>query len=249
VLGLLLIGVSIFNLVQWRERVTAAPPVDPTATWPSGPGVAVRDALTAARPSTAVDGSFAIVPSVRVVASGCNGTVYGSGVVIAGERVLTARHVVDGAERIVVETEQGSRRVARTVLIDRDGRDAALLGVPGIGNGGADIEIARGEPDRGASVAVTGHPEGGLLHIDYTTVTNYTAQQPLATNGTRVMILDDDFAEGMSGGPVTDTNGRVVGIAIGVELNTKIGIVTPTSGLGKLLAGDGDTMATSCPGR
>jgi hypothetical protein len=39
-----------------------------------------------------------------------------------------------------------------------------------------------------------------------------------------------------------------VGIAIGVELNTKIGIVTPTSGLGKLLAGDGDTIGTSCRG-
>ena len=68
----------------------------------------------------------------------------------------------------------------------------------------------------------------------------------MAANGTRVMIVDDDFAEGMSGGPVTDGDGRVVGIAIGVELNSKVGIVTPTSGLSALLAGGGDTLPPTC---
>jgi S1-C subfamily serine protease len=249
ILGVLLVAVSAFNLVEWHDRVTASPEPDPTLAWPpvaNGPPVVIGDALTAQRPSTAVDGSAPVVPSVRIVASGCRGTVYGSGVVVAGERVLTARHVVAGADRIVVETERGSRRVARTVVVDRDGRDAALLSVPGIGDGGAGIEVTLAEPERGDSVAVTGHPEGGRLHIDYTTVTTYTAQPPLAANGTRVMIVDDDFAEGMSGGPVTDGEGRVVGIAIGIEVNTKIGIVTPMSGLGRLLAGNGDPLPASC---
>ena len=62
----------------------------------------------------------------------------------------------------------------------------------------------------------------------------------MAANGTRVMIVDDGFAEGMSGGPVTDGDGRVVGVAIGIEVNSKVGIVTPTSGLRELLAGAGD---------
>ena len=249
-LGLLLIGVSVFNLVQWHDRVTAEPPADPTLTWPAAgrglPTVAIGDALTAERPSTAVDGSGPVVPSVRIIASGCDGTTYGSGVVVAGERVLTARHVVEGADRIVVETERGTRRVARTVLADRDGRDAAVLLVPGIGDGGATIEMSLAEPERGDPVAVTGHPEGGSLHIEYTTVTNYTSQRPLSGNGTRVMITDNDFAEGMSGGPVTDGDGRVVGIAIGVEVNTKIGIATPMSGLGNLLAGEGESLRAAC---
>ena len=102
------------------------------------------------------------------------------------------------------------------------------------------------EPERGASVAITGHPEGGKLHIDYTSVTTYTSKMPLTANGTRVMIVDDAFAEGMSGGPVTDRDGRVVGIAIGIENNSKVGIVTPTSGLGELLAGKGDPLALAC---
>ena len=250
ILGLLIIAVSVFNLVQWHDRVTAEPPADPTLTWPAaqqaGPAVAIGDALTAERPSTAVDGSARVVPSVRIIASGCDRTVYGSGVVVAGERVLTARHVVEGADRIVVETERGSRRVARTVLADREGRDAALLSVPGIGDGGAAIEVSLAEPERGDPVAVTGHPEGGRLHIEYTTVTTYTGQRPLSSNGTRVMIVDDDFAEGMSGGPVTDGDGRVVGVAIGIEINTKVGIVTPASGLGKLLAGEGESLRAGC---
>jgi len=234
-LGVLVIAVSVFNLVQWHDGVTAEGPV------------AIGEALTAQRPSPAVDASAPVVPSVRIIASGCDGKLYGSGVVISGDRVLTARHVVAGAQRIVIETEDGRQRVARTVLVDRDGRDAAVVFVPGIGDADAGrIQVVQTEPERGDSVAITGHPDGGLLHLDYTTVTTYTARQPMAANGTRVMIVDDAFAEGMSGGPVTNGDGRVVGIAIGIEVNTKVGIVTPTSGLGPLLAGTGDLLSLSC---
>jgi S1-C subfamily serine protease len=234
-LDVLFVAVGVFALAQWRDRVNAEP------------AVAIGEALTAERPSTAVDGSYPVVPSVRIIASGCDGTLYGSGVVISGDRVLTARHVVEGAQRIVIETEDGRQRVARTVLVDRDGRDAAVVSVSGIGDAGTGrIQVTATEPERGESVAITGHPEGGRLHIDYTSVTTYTARPPMAANGTRVMIVDNDFAEGMSGGPVTDRDGRVVGIAIGVELNTKVGIVTPTSGLSPLLAGTGDILRQTC---
>ena len=228
-------AVGVFALAQWRDRATAEP------------SVAIGDSLTAERPSTAVDGSFPVVPSVRIIASGCDGTLFGSGVVISGDRVLTARHVVTGATRIVIETEDGRQRVARSVLVDREGRDAAVVSVPGIGDAGTRrIETSLIEPERGESVAITGHPEGGRLHIDYTSVTTYTAKPPMAANGTRVMIVDNDFAEGMSGGPVTDRDGRVVGIAIGIERNSRVGIVTPTSGLSALLAGSGDVLPQAC---
>lgn len=234
-LGVLILVVSVFNLVQWRDGVTAEP------------SVAIGEALTVDRASTAVDASAPVVPSVRIIASGCDGILYGSGVVINGDRVLTARHVVAGAKRIVIETEDGRQRAARTVLVDREGRDAAVVSVPGIGDAGTRrIQVATAEPERGDSVAITGHPEGGLLHIDYTTVSTYTSRLPMAANGTRVMIVDEDFAEGMSGGPVTDGDGRVVGVAIGIEVNSKVGIVTPTSGLGPLLAGDGDILPPTC---
>ncbi|MEO8694544.1 MAG: serine protease [Acidimicrobiales bacterium] len=234
-LGTALIAVSVFNLVEYHDNATAES------------SVAIGDALTAQRPSPAVDASAPVVPSVRIIASGCDGTLYGSGVVISGDRVLTARHVVAGARRIVIETEDGRQRVARTVLVDREGRDAATVSVPGIGDAGTNrIQVARTEPERGDSVAITGHPEGGRLHIDYTTVSLFTARQPLAANGTRVMIVDDAFAEGVSGGPVTDSDGRVIGIAIGIERNSKVGIVTPTSGLGPLLAGTGDVLPPAC---
>ena len=228
-------AVSLFTLVQWRDGVTADAPV------------AIGDALTVDRASPSVDASAPVVPSVRIIASGCDGTLYGSGVVINGDRVLTARHVVAGAQRIVIETEDGRQRAARTVLVDREGRDAAVVSVPGIGDAGTGrIPVSTVEPERGDSVAITGHPEGGLLHIDYTSVATYTSRLPMAANGTRVMIVDEDFAEGMSGGPVTDGDGRVVGIAIGIEVNSKVGIVTPTSGLGPLLAGDGDILPPTC---
>ena len=161
----------MFNLVQWHDRVTVRNPCRSSAP------VEVGDALTAQRPSGAVDASAAVVPSVRIIASGCDGTLYGSGVVISGDRVLTARHVVAGAQRIVIETEDGRQRLVSNVLVDRDGRDAAVVSVPGIGDAGTRrIQVAAAEPERGDSVAITGHPEGGRLHIDYTTVTTYTSR-------------------------------------------------------------------------
>ena len=167
--------------------------------------------------------------------------------VLSGNRVLTARHVVAGAQRIVVETEDGVRRVVSSVLVDRAGRDGAVVSVPGISDASPTrIQVSTAEPERGDTVAITGHPEGGRLHIDYTTISTYTSQLPLAANGTRVMIVDDGFAEGMSGGPVTNSDGRVVGVAIGIEVNSNVGIVTPTSGLRDLLAGTGDLLPLAC---
>lgn len=229
----------MFNLVHWHDRGQASA----SSTAP----VVIGDALTVQRPSTDIDASAPLVPSVRIIATGCDGTMYGSGVVISGNRVLTARHAVAGASRVVVETEDGRRHVGGAVLVDRAGRDAAIVSVPGISDSGAPrIQVSIAEPERGDTVAITGHPEGGRLHVAFTSITTYTSQLPLAANGTRVMIVDDDFAEGMSGGPVTDSDGRVVGIAIGVETNSKIGIVTPTSGLGELLAGNGDAFPPAC---
>jgi S1-C subfamily serine protease len=238
-LGVAIVIVSLFNLAQWHDRIQAS--ASPTTP------VAIGEALTAERPSPEVDASSPVVPSVRIIASGCDGTLYGSGVVLSGNRVLTARHVVAGAQRIVVETEDGIRRLVTSVLVDREGRDGAVVSVPGISDAAPTrIQVSTAEPERGDTVAITGHPEGGRLHIDYTTITTYTSQKPLAANGTRVMIVDDGFAEGMSGGPVTNSDGRVVGVAIGIEVNTKIGIVTPTSGLRELLAGNGDTLPLAC---
>jgi S1-C subfamily serine protease len=231
--------VGVLNLVQWHDRIQAS-------ASPAAP-VAIGEALTAERPSPAVDASGHLVPSVRIIASGCDGTLYGSGVVLSGNRVLTARHVVAGASRIVVETEDGRRRVVTSVLADGEGRDAAVVSVSGISDAAPSrIQVTMTEPERGGTVAITGHPEGGRLHIDYTTITTYTAQKPLAANSTRVMIVDNGFAEGMSGGPVTDSDGRVVGIAIGIEVHSNIGIVTPTSGLRDLLAGTGDPLPLAC---
>ena len=238
-LGLAITIVSVFNLVHWHDRGQASAS--------SKPPVAIGDALTVQRPSTDIDASAPLVPSVRISVSGCDGTRYGSGVVISGNRVLTARHVVASAQRIIVETEDGRRHTTGPVLVDRAGRDAAIVSVPGISDSGAPrIQVSLAEPERGDTVAITGHPDGGRLHVEFTSITTYTSQTPLAANRTRVMIVDDAFAEGMSGGPVTNSDGRVVGIAIGVETNSKIGIVTPTSGLGELLAGNGDAFPPAC---
>ena len=96
VLGIALVTVSVLNLVQWR------------ASDPDRPVDIDIGAAAVVRRANAGVASFATsVPTVRVVVTGCGGVSYGSGVIITGGRVLTARHVVEGAESIRVENELG----------------------------------------------------------------------------------------------------------------------------------------------
>lgn len=184
------------------------------------------------------------VPTVRVIATGCRGMSYGSGVIIEGGRVLTARHVVEDGTTVTVEDERGNVYVAVNARFDPHGRDAALLTVRSVDVAGAPVAAA--EPVEGTSIGIIGHPFGGALHADFGAVSSYTSREPLAVDGSRVMLLDTDFEEGMSGGPVVDGSNTVVGIAVAVETKGKLGIAIPSASLSELLAGEGFEARVRC---
>lgn len=161
--------------------------------------------------------------------SGTQGS--GSGFVYASDGVIvTNHHVVDGANRLEVRLQDGSRYAAEllgsdaatdlAVLRLEDARDLPTLS---LGDSTAlevgDWVVAIGNPmglDHSASVGIlSGRGRGSLglyadSYIDF-------------------LQTDADIAPGSSGGPLFDLQGNVVGITTAVGVNSRPGFAIPAS--------------------
>lgn len=137
----------------------------------------------------------------------------GTGFLVAGERVLTNRHVVDGCDRVLVRGADG-RNHAATPPARTDARlDLAVLTVPGL-NG--PVLAFRQEPAlrRGESVIAYGYPLTGLLSSD----AKLTRGEVNSLRGLRdnpdQMQISAPVQPGNSGGPLLDMQGNVVGVIV-----------------------------------
>jgi S1-C subfamily serine protease len=183
--------------------------------------------------------------TVRVIALGCGGYSFGSAVLLDGGRMLTARHLVAGATSITVALQTGEAATARVVAVDATGRDLALLQAPPLA-ARPGITVATLTPTPGDRIDVYGHPRGGPLTMRAARIVAFTASPPLAIDGGRVMTVDAPFDAGVSGGPVVDGAGALVGIAIGVERASGVGIAIPVDVAVTLAAGHGAPAPASC---
>jgi S1-C subfamily serine protease len=204
------------------------------------------DVTTEVRSAVEVAAGPGAVEVVRVFASGCGGRSIGSGVVLTGGRVLTARHVLDGADEATVVLANGERWDATYVAVDGAGRDSALLDVPGIRTDGSGAQVADRLPPPGSTVAVLGHPDGGATVTRQGALVGQLGSGPLSIDGGRVLTLDLIVDAGMSGGPVVDAEGRVLGVAIGADRATRTGIAVPIDALDDLLDGRGEPASRAC---
>lgn len=139
----------------------------------------------------------------------------GSGVVIDAQgRVLTAAHVVEGAQRIVVEFEDGEEIVAR-VSAASTGADVALLDLVRAPKAPAVAALADSDlAEVGDRVFVVGAPMG----ISYTLTVGYISgirEDDSTVHGletARYLQTDAAINPGNSGGPMFNERGEVVGI-------------------------------------
>lgn len=140
----------------------------------------------------------------------------GTGVLIAPDcHILTAAHVVDGAQEIVVKTQDGVLRPAK-VIFSEPGADIALLQLEQ-----PDDELPHaplGDSDRmavGQRLYVIGNPQGLENSFSSGLVSGFRDRGRLYDGTILVEFIQTDAAinSGNSGGPVFDTQGRVVGIA------------------------------------
>jgi serine protease Do len=140
----------------------------------------------------------------------------GTGVMITPEsRILTAAHVVDGADQIQVKTQDGRRRAAEIVFSEPDA-DVALLRllVPD-----ATLPHAQlGDSDHtavGQNLLLIGNPRGLENSLSVGHVSGFREFGSMYDGSILLEFIQTDAAinSGNSGGPAFDSAGRVVGIA------------------------------------
>jgi len=140
-------------------------------------------------------------------------TMSGAGVIIdADGRILTARHVVNGAESIEVTFADGTKSSA-TVASEQPENDIAVLVadqlpsvvVPAVLGGGVRT---------GDEVYATGHPFGLANSFSAGVVSGLNRTVPISDQQTLTGLIQFDAAvnPGNSGGPLLNRAGQVVGI-------------------------------------
>jgi S1-C subfamily serine protease len=156
--------------------------------------------------------------------------ISGSGVVIAGRRILTNAHVVLYARQIEVQPFQSSEKLPATVEAIGPGIDLAILKLKdeSFFDTHPSLEISAELPQMQDAVAVYGYPTGGNdLSITKGIVSRigYDWYEYL-TEGLRIQV-DAAINPGNSGGPAL-SNGKMIGLAFSrLDGSDNIGYIIP----------------------
>lgn len=173
--------------------------------------------------------------TVKVRNRGCpdSGVGLGSGFVIGDGRIVTNRHVVAGADQLVVTTWDGRDEVVEVVAAATVS-DLAVVEVAG----SLPHAVELGEdPDVGEPVVAAGYPEGGAFRLSPGEVTGYASVTD-GSEGGDVIVVDATIRQGNSGGPLVDEEGRLVGVVYAMRVSDSAGLAIPVSRLERVLSLD-----------
>jgi len=160
------------------------------------------------------------VLKIHAKAPSCSRALEGTGFVIAPERMMTNAHVVAGTSEVAVETDEGPFD-ARVVHYDPNA-DIAVLAVPGLP--APALPFAGKAATSGQDGIVLGYPLDGPYtasparvrdEINLTGPDIYDA----STVTREVFTLRALVRSGNSGGPLVDTQGRVIGVIFGAAVD------------------------------
>lgn len=168
------------------------------------------------------EGNVMVGPTVKVQ----NGAAHGSAVHIGNGKYLTAAHVaVMLNDKTEVHFDDGSKQVGVEVMWANTKYDIALIQVDGSELVEA-RDVACTDPKIGDIVTSEGNPLGFLFVTTYGRVSS--APQP-AGHWASVFNMDANVAPGMSGGPVFNEAGDIVGINVGMGVEMPIYLAVPGS--------------------
>ena len=133
----------------------------------------------------------------------------GSGFFIDLDRVVTNRHVIEGAYRAEVHLSSGySYQVKNVAAVDAEG-DLALLKIDVPPNLARPLSLDRTSPQEGESVVVIGNPFGLEGSVTNGIV---SAVRDIPGFG-RIIQITAPISPGSSGSPVVNMQGQVIGVA------------------------------------
>src|SRR5689334_1120583 len=133
----------------------------------------------------------------------------GSGFFIDKDRVVTNRHVIDGAYRAEVHLNSGNNFPVKNVIaVDAEG-DVALLRVDAPPNLVRPLSLDRTSPQEGESIVVIGNPFGLEGSVTNGIV---SAVRDIPGFG-RIIQITAPISPGSSGSPVVNMQGQVIGVA------------------------------------
>src|SRR6266478_5909710 len=133
----------------------------------------------------------------------------GSGFFIDTDRIVTNRHVIEGAIKAEVHSSTGNVYPVKGVLaVDAEG-DIALLKIEAPPNQIRPLALERTSPQEGESVLVIGNPFGLEGSVTNGIV---SAVRDIPTFG-RIIQITAPISPGSSGSPVVNMRGQVIGVA------------------------------------
>src|SRR6266480_4019843 len=133
----------------------------------------------------------------------------GSGFFIDVDRIVTNRHVIEGAYRAEVHLNSGNAYQVRSVAaVDAEG-DLALLKIDAPRNLIRPLSLDRTSPQEGESVVVIGNPFGLEGSVTNGIV---SAVRDIPGFG-RIIQITAPISPGSSGSPVVNMQGQVIGVA------------------------------------
>lgn len=176
--------------------------------------------------------------------------VSGSGVVIAGPRILTNAHVVMYASEVFVQLQKGGDQLTAKVTAIAPGIDLAVveLADPSGLEGIAPISLSDDLPQIKSQVSVYGYPTGGddlsvtdgiVSRIEFTSY-NFGAA------GVRIQV-DAALNPGNSGGPAIQ-DGKIAGLVFsGIREAENIGYLIPPDEIAAFLSDASDGQYDGSP--
>lgn len=218
---------------------TLTPTPQPSAPQPSSPQPSLPPA-PAGMNTAGVRSTIASVIEVAQTGNCYEGGALGTGWPLGGDHFLTAAHVVSGETNLIAYTglgEAGNQmggtpHPAKLVAYDTT-NDVAIIAVPGVSM--AALPLVGSSPSVGEPVAVVGLALGILSSAQMSVTSDgpywwhgLVNSAPLHT--TNWVLSTAGIQQGDSGGPVVDSQGRVVGMADAGDssLSIAVDITNPT---------------------
>lgn len=167
---------------------------------------------------------------------------HGSGVHIGNGYVLTANHVLPGAEKSMAYIRDDGRKGTAKVIWASPEYDVALMKLDAA-EGLAESNLECRAPEKGETVLLEGNP---LILEGITTWGRIAGGETSLGPWASVLPVDASIAGGMSGGGAFDVSGNLIGINVGAMVQslglggTYVGLslIVPGSTICGLLARD-----------